>query len=45
MQKDVREENVVVHEEQLFTKVRLTIQQATKVQTMAKVHQRLMEME
>ncbi len=45
MQKDAREGNIVVIEEQLSTKVQVEGQQATKVQVMAKAQQRAMQME
>ncbi len=45
MQKDAREDNIVVKEEQLSTKVQLKVQQNIEVQTMAGAQQRVMEME
>jgi hypothetical protein len=36
VQKDAREENIIMQEQQLFTKLQLNVQQTTKVQTMVK---------
>jgi hypothetical protein len=44
MQKDAREGNVVVTEEQLSTKVQMEVEQATEVEAMVKAQQKVMEM-
>ncbi len=45
MQKDTREENVVVVESQLSTEVHVDVQRATKVQAMVEAQKRAMEMQ
>jgi len=44
VQKDTRENNIIMVEEQLSTKVQVDVQQATKVQAMVEASQRVMEM-
>jgi hypothetical protein len=34
VQKDAREENIIIQEQQLFIELQLNVQQTTKVQTM-----------